>query len=89
LLPAGAFGTVQDTVVGGMSEKLQCQKKGCRSRANWFIVPNLEGKPVDEDDILQKPIGFCTIDHLLEFFAYEYWDWSFNKKREYKRMRAR
>jgi hypothetical protein len=68
-----------------MKEKIICQKKGCKAEANWIVIsPSYfeKGKP-DPIDLLQKPIGFCDTDHLVEFFRDEFFDWAENRK--YKR----
>jgi hypothetical protein len=72
----------------GKEEKIICQKKGCKNEANWIVIsPSLleKGKP-NPIDLLQKPIGFCNTDHLVEFFRDEFFDWAGKEEnRKYKR----
>jgi hypothetical protein len=69
-----------------MIKKIQCQKRYCKAEANWIVTsPELQEGKSDEFNVLQKEIGFCSTDHLVEFFTKEYFDWAMKKDRKYKR----
>jgi hypothetical protein len=72
-----------------MKEEIICQKRGCKDKVNWIVMSSShfeKGKP-DLIDLLQKPIGFCTTDHIVQFFRDEFSNWC--SYRRYKRRKVK
>ena len=67
-------------------KRIACARKGCRIPANWVFKKG-EGK---SDLFYGIELGFCTSDHIIEFFTIEFLvkvNWNMWKRSYVKKTR--